>query len=380
MAMESHLLEQVFVKEETAFNDSTYTTLAAADALLHRGAKVAGKNNRVPSPEKQGTPGRRSSLPRRKTAEWSVNGAWQPSGTLGTGSDFDVLLKALMGSKVISGAGVTTTVSASPTPTATGFTVASAAGLSVGDVIVVTLSSGREITRIKSINVAALTVDALSAAPATGAAVVAGVTYKLTTAMPPSLAVAKFYTAGGAKECVGGALVDAAEFAFSGEEEVTASFSGPAARYRRTGFTAPGSQTLVGAPVSGLVGHFALDGNLFPITEAKLSLKNNLGMRNKELGTAYASQAYRDQYREISVSVTFYMDDARLLDMAEASTATVVRLLTGDANGAMVGAVLPKVEFEIPEVGSNETGPILVTASGVAYESSGNDAIFLAEI
>jgi hypothetical protein len=79
------------------------------------------------------------------------------------------------------------------------------------------------------------------------------------------------------------------------------------------------------------------------------------------------------------VSVTFYLEDTNLITKGEASTLAVLRLLVGNVNGKMVGAVMPSVEFEIPEIPATG-GPKIVTIEGIAYQAgSGNDGLFLGE-
>jgi hypothetical protein len=377
MAIETGLLEQAFARAESTYSDNTYvSSIVAADAFLHRRLAVRGKHNRVPSPEKRGTPGRAVSLPRRKTAEWTCEAAWQPSGVLGTPSDIGMLLKATFGTQT--SPALSTTIASGPTTT--GATLTSGAGLAVGDCVVVTMPAGhREATRLKTVAGAVVTWDALSIAPAVSAAVVSGNNYKLTTALPDSLAILKAYTAGTKQEVVQGAVVNELTLNFPGSEEVVATFSGPAARYRRTGASVPGSQTLAGEPVASFNGNEYLDANAFLMTNLKVMLNNNQGLRNLEIGTEYATGRYRNTFRECRVEATFYFEDARIQDAAEAITRHVLRHVTNNVNGSMVGVVCPKVEWEIPDVPDSGDGPLIITATGTAYETSGNDEIFVFE-
>lgn len=387
MALGSHLTERAFAKIESAFNDSTVVSgLAATDAFLHRQARFGpGRWNRVLNPGRRATPDHASILDRRMTVPWNVDAGWEPSGTLGTASDLDPILTSLMGTKVAagSGSGVTTTVSASPAPTTTGCTVASATGLAVGDIIVVTMPLGhREATRIKTINTAALTFDALSAAPASGAAVVAGVTYKLATqATPSTLALAKQDTTNSAYEGVGGAVVNEASLVFDGNEEARWTFSGEAARYYVSGLTMPGSATLVGAPLAGIAaGNVYLDGTAFLVLRAALRVRNNFGMRIGELGSAYPTGAFRSGKREVGIDLTYFFDSTTLRDLAMAKTASTVRAVIGGTNGSMLAFVLPSVAWEIEDVPAGDSGPKNASTSGLAIAASGNDEVFIAEL
>ena len=388
MALGSHLTEQAWAKIESSYNDSTVVSgLAATDAFLHRQLRAGpGRWNRVPNPGRRTTPDVASVLDRRMSAEWSLAAGWEPSGTLGTASDLQDILTALLGTKVAagSGTGVTTTVAASPTPTTTGVTVASATGLAVGDIIVVTMPLGhREATRIKTIATNALTFDALSAAPASGAAVVAGVTYKLATQTTvQSLGIAKKDTTNSTYEGVGGAVVNEGQVVFDGNEEAQWTFSGPAARYYVSGLTLPGSQTLSPSnPLSGIAaGNVYLDGTAFTVLRAALRVTNNWGLRIGELGSAYATGAFRAGKRSVGLDLTYFFDATTLRDLALAKTASTVRAIIGSTNGKMLAFVAPQVEWEIEDVPAGDSGPKNASASGVCVAPSGNDEVFVAEV
>lgn len=381
MAVSTFQNQQLFVKKESAFADTTYTGLAATDAILARQVQITAAHNRVPSREKRSTPDYVTDLPRMATAAWSLSAAWQPSGTNGTESDLSPLFEALMGSKA--GAGVITTVSASPAPTTGGCTVASASGLAVGDVIVVTTANGREATRITNIATAALTwLPVLTAAPASGAAVVAGVTYKLTTAAPPSLAVCNFM--GSLEEAVIGAMVESATITFAKSEEATVAFQGPGAAYKPQGtasLTNPGSQTTVGLPINGLVAMAVVNGNAFKLTGLTATINNALALRDMDLGAAAATEAFRGDRRTVSVQASFYVEDTRIMDLATAFTKGGLSVVLGATNGSMVALVAPSVLWEIAPLPAGESGAAIMQATGTCYASStGNDSVVVAEL
>lgn len=380
MTVETTLLEQAYVKEESGYG--VLATPAATDAFRHQELVLDKKNNREPSPEKRGTPDRSQSLPRPSESTWDLGAAfWEPSQTLGTQSYLSPFLKNGMGARTTPA--LATTVEAAPSPTTTGCTLTSAAGLAVGDTIVFTVASGarREITRIKTIAGAAITFDALSAAPDAPGAAVSGVNYALSSLHPTSLSIFKFHTAGGFKEAVSGAIVNRMQFTFDGGREVGIAMSGPAKDKTRTGFSQPGAFTTVGSPASGLVGNLYVDGTAFLVLSATVTVENNSDLRRGEIGTGGLGTGimHHVDFRNVTVSVSFYLEDTNLIGKSEASTLAVLRLLVGDTNGKMVGAVLPAVEFEIPTIPATG-GPKVVTIEGVAYSGgSGNDQIFLGE-
>lgn len=379
MTIETSLLEQAFVVEETAYGE-TVVTPAATDGFRHQELLLDKKNQREPSPEKRGTPDRSQSLPRRAASTWELGAAfWEPSGVLGTQSYLSPFLRNGMGVRTLPA--LATTVNAAPSPTTTGCTLISATGLAVGDTMIFDVASGarREITRIKTIATLAVTYDALSVAPDVPGAAVSGVNYALASLHPSSLRIFKFHTAGGFQEAVNGAIVNRMELTFDGSREVGIVLGGPSADRVRTGFSQPASFTTVGTPASGLVGNLHVDGTAFLVLSAVVTIENNSELRNTELGTSLASGIINhSDFRNVTVSVMFYLEDLNLLAKAETITKAVLRLVVGNANGLMVGMVMPDVEFEIPTLPTTG-GPKVVTIEGVAYAPGGNDAIFLGE-
>ena len=367
--------------------ESVYRTppaLAATDANRHLELTLSSKKNREPSPEKRGTPDEQQSLPRRQTSEFDLSSImWEPSGTLGTASDVHLFLKAGFGAQTTPNKN--TTVAAMPAPTTTSATLTSAAGLAVGDLIIFTVATGarREVTRILTIATNDITFNTISVAPDVPGAAVSGVNYKLASNITESLSIFKYYNAGGFKQAVYGSFVNRIQVTFDGTKEVMLAISGPAGEYADTTFgtvqAKPGSHTTAGTPASGLVGNFYVDGVAFLVIAATVTIDNALELRNKELGTSLATGlAGRGNLRKVTGSVTFYLEDTNLLGKANNVTHGVLRLVVGQTNGFMVSAVLPNVEFEIPDVG-NEIGPKELTIEYVAYAVNGNDAVTLNE-
>jgi hypothetical protein len=386
MTIEVGALEQAYAKVETTYAADAATggeALSATDAIRHLELSLTSKKNREPSPEKRGTPDVQQSLPRRQTSAFNLSSImWEPSGTLGIISNVGKFIKAGFGANHV--LSLATTIN-DVSPSATEFDLTSVTGLVVGDLLVVTLTSGREVTRITAIAGSTVTVDALSAAPANGAAVVSGITYKLANNITESLAIYKYYNAGGFKQAVFGSVVDQLQFQFDGTREVLLAIQGPAGRYADgssgggTVQAAPGAHTTVGSPASGLVGTMMVDGNAFLVSAVQATVNNQIELRNKELGTAWASGiAGRANLRQVNLSITAYLEDLNLLGKANSVTTAKLRLLVGQTNGSMVGMVIPKAEFEIPDVG-NEIGPKEITIEAVAYATSGNDQIYACE-
>lgn len=384
MTIETGALEQAYADLEASYNPVAVAALASTDAIRILELVLSGKTNREPSPEKRGTPDEAQSLPRRFSAQWNLSSImWEPSGVLGTESNVAKLIKAGMGTQ--HAATLTTTVNAAPAPTATSCTLISATGLAVGDIILLQVAGFLQATRVKTLVGLAITFDALSAAPTSPGVAIAGITFGLSSNIVDSFAIYKYYNAGNFKQACYGSVVDQITVKFDGTKEVQLAFQGPAADYQDSstgGGTVqakPGAHTTVGSPAGGMVGSFYVDGNSFLVIAATLNINNNLELRNKELGTQFASAiAGRQNLRKVKVTITAFLEDLRLLGMAHSIQKGVLRLLIGDTSGSMLAMVCPSVEFEVPEVG-NEIGPKEITFEGTAYAVTGNDQVFLAE-
>lgn len=382
--VETGALEQSFVKLESAYSVVPADAIVASDGIRHLALALGTKLNRVPSPQKQGTPDQTQSLPRRRTSTWNLSQImWEPSGTPGTISNVGKLLKGGFGTNHVVTGGLATTTTG--VPTTTSLPVAAVTNLAIGDLIAVEVTAGAyEATRITNIVSLTLTVDALSAAPAAARNVYAGITYQLANNITQSFAIYKYYNAGGFKSAAYGCVVGQIQVMFDGTTEVELALQGPAGDFADSDFgtvqAKPGSQTTIGAPVGGMVGSFYVDGNAFLVTAVKASLDNKELLRNSELGTSKASGILgRADFREVTVEITFFLDDRRLMSKANAITTGELRCLVGSTPGSFLAMVCPKVEFEYPDVGS-ENGPKSLTVTGRAYATAGNDVIYLAEI
>jgi hypothetical protein len=388
MTIETGALEQGYAKVEASYNVVPADALAGSDGIRILQLALTGKMNREPSPEKRGTPDRSQSLPRRQTAGWNLSSImWEPSGTLGTISNVGKFLKAGMGSNHV--LSLDTTVEANPAPTTTGCTLTSAAGVAPGDLAVFNVGSGatlhREVTKVATVVGAAITFDALSAAPAVPGKATVGITYSFSNTLTESLAIYKYYNAGNFKEAVYGCVVDKMVINIDGTKEVLLSLSGPGARYGTgvggaTVQAKPLTHVTVGAPLGGMVGNFYVGGTAFLVSGLKATVDNQAVLRNKELGVAYASGiAGRSGAREVGLEITCFLEDTNLIAKAQAVTKGELRCIVGDTNGSMLLLVAPSVEFEIPEIPAGDNGPKEITIQGVGYAVSGNDALVLGE-
>lgn len=350
MALQIGRKGQTYAKKEASYG--VEETLAAANALRHIDLGFGfDPFNRVTSPEKKLSPGPVARFDRKQSAELSTLVALlRPSGTLNTVPEVDPILEAAFGTKT--NITLATTVSATPAPTTTGATVASAGTLAVGDMVLieVTGQTGLFVRKLTAVSGTALTwAPALPAAPATGDDLKGGITFKLTTALAVSLTIAH-YLDNFNRELLG-VGVNSLELSFDANEEPRLTASGPAAN-QRTGTTQakPGAFTTVGGnPPSGLVGELLIDDTKYKFKSLSISIANALAVRNQEYGVNAPTELYRNGRREISVSLEAFAEtEATLYDLAEAGTRSSLLSQTGRTEGNIIGLYLPKVDWKVP--------------------------------
>ncbi len=376
--IETGMLEQVYVTKESTSYNNRVTAPASTDAVRALEAMLTIRHGRSPSPQKSGTPDDYQNLPARDQVAWDISSAlWEPSGTLGTASYWGPIIKGGMVNQHVIASGLNTTIASGAS--STGATLTSGTGLQVGDLVAVQVAGVLQVTRLLTVVGAAVTWDALTASPDVPGKVVAGVTYSLGSVIADSFTIAKFYNAANHQQAVSGALVDKLKFTFDGTKPVYAAFSGPAAQHYRSGTTKPGAFTTAGNPLNGAVGSFVRGSAVFLISMCEIEIANNIGLRNTEIGTSVASGFFRTANRKVTCKVSFYFDDATLLTDADAITKNEVRLLLGSTNGQMLAALLPSLEWEIPDI-PKDNGPKILTATGVGLASAGNDSVYLAEM
>ncbi len=373
---------QVYLKKEAAYG--TEETVTATEALRHIEIGFGfDPFNRVTSPEKKQSPGPATRFDRKKSAELATLAALlRPSGSLNTLPEIDPILEAAFGS--LTNVTLSTTVEASPSPTTTGCTVASAGTLAVGDAVLIVVSGEdnspfvRILTGVAS---AALTwAPALPAAPTAADALKGGITYKLTTDLAISLTIAH-YVASFKRELLGVGVNELA-LAFDANEEPRVTASGPASeQLSGTTQAQPGVFTTVGGnPPSGLIGELSIDGTAYLFESIEVTIGNGLVLRNQEYGVNAATELYRPGRREISVSLEAFAEtEATLYDKAEAGSNVVLMKQTGRTEGNIIGVYLPKVEFKVPETDDPEE-EVSWSFTGLALESADgqNDELTLA--
>lgn len=382
MAIPQGRTGKVFLKKEGTYG--VEETLAATNALRH--VNVGFTHNpfqRVNSPEKNASPGQFTRFDRKPSTQLStLVSLLRPSGTLNTLPEIDPILEAGFGS--LTNVTLDTTVSASPTPTTTGCTVASAGALAAGDAVLITVTgqSGPFVRFLTNVATNALTwAPALPAAPSTGDAVKGGVTYKFTSSLAISLTIAHYLSS--FKRELLGAGIDSLELAFDANAEPQATASGPA-RNQLTGTTQsePGAFTTVGGnPPSGVKdSETYIDDTVYLMKSLGITVANSLAVRNTEYGVQLPTEMYRNGIREVGVTLDAWAEtEATLYDLTEAGTLAALMNQTGKTEGSIVAVRLPRVDFSVPDQDDGD-GEVNWSFSGTALESAlgANDELSLA--
>jgi hypothetical protein len=373
---------RVYVAEEATY--ATAPGLAATDAVRHLSAQLNhSPRNRVNAPTRHVHPSQVYRRTRRQTATWSMRGELFPSGALNTLPDMDPILEHGMGGTTRN-VTLATTVSASPSPTTTVFTVSSVTGLAVKDAILITIAAGafagKYIRWITEINTLALTIEPpLPAAPASTNTVKGCIAYKLATDLAKSLNIGHYLESHSYQGY--GAVVDALKFTFDANNEVMWEASGPMQSRARNAATAdPTTFTTSGTtPPSGLTGGMLVNTTEEDYIRAEVMLANAMDLDNFAGGTSQARGFFRRGKRRVEVNVdSMVSDDVSVADLAEANTPTPVLLQAGETEGSIFAVYAPLTEFEVPDdEDADETTDWKYRGEGLAT-IAGNDELYVA--
>jgi hypothetical protein len=372
-------LERVYVAKQSAFR--TKPTFASADALRHTNCQINISNNRMDSPERFLDPSLRSKFTRRKTGNFTLAGLLYPSGTLNTLPDTDEIFECGLGSK--RNTTLSTTIASGPTTT--GCTLTSAAGLAVGDPILInvttgTPATGRVIRWLLTVAGAVVTWDPpLPQAPAVADTVKGCVGYNLATALPNALEIGQYFTS--ISKEADGAVIDQLKLTFDANNEVMWSASGPIADRLTAAQSIPGAFTTVGsqAPPSGLVGYMRVGTAAVDFLKAEITVQNTMEMDNFVFGTSTAQNYFRKNQRKITAAITAILSDSTTL-MTAAETATdsnATAWQCGQTEGNIVAVYGPNLDFDVPDMPDGEE-TLEITFNAAMKGISGNDEMRLA--
>jgi hypothetical protein len=373
-------LGRVYVAKQSAFR--TKPTFASSDALRHTNCQINISNNRVGSPERFLDPSLRSKFTRRKTGTFTLGGLLYPSGTLNTLPDTDEIFECGLGSK----RNVTLSTTIASGPTTTGATLTSAAGLAVGDPILInvttgTPATGRVLRWLLTVAGAVVTWDPpLPQAPATSDTVKGCIGYNLATALPNALEIGHYFTS--ISKEADGAVIDQLKLTLDANDEVKWNASGPIADRLTTAQSIPGSFTTVGtqAPPSGLVGYMRMGASAVDFLKVEITIDNAQEMDNFAFGTSTAQNYFRKNQRKVMAAVTAILSDSTTL-MAAAENATdsnATAWQCGQTEGNIVGLYGPNLDFDVPDMPDGEEMLEITFNATMKATSAGNDELRVA--
>lgn len=377
MAIDQGRTELLWAKLEAAYG--TEQALVAANGIRYISmGRSHQPKNRVDSPEKNASPGRFRRFDRKpSTSGTGLNFNVQPSGTLNTLSEQDPFFEAAFGTKT--NRTVATTVASSPTTS--GCTVAAVGTLAVGDAVFLEVTGQPLVNYIRVLTSVAGNVltwaPTLAAAQTVGDDVKGTITYKLSTALALSITALRALPSGKKEELTGWGM-DTMNLAFDANNEIQATFGGPAKTLLTTATAqaAPGSSTFVGTqhPPSGITDGYTMIGNaVYLMKSMSIDLANSLNPRNSEYGVLLPTEMNRNGIRTIDMSLDAFSEtEATLKDLSEAGTLVSVLNQTGKTQGNIVAVYMPKVDFAYPDQ-DDPPGERTWTFPGAAMESAQGD-------
>lgn len=369
---------RVFLAKQTTYGVAP--TFAATDAVRHVNVTLNKSLNRTDSKERYSHPSLLSKWVRRTTATFNVGGIFYPSGAIGTLPDHDPVLECGFGA-VTNITPLATTIASGPSTT--GATLASGTGLTVGQAVLINVTTGspatgRVLRWLASVAGAVVTWSpALPQAPAVGDSVKSCVNYGLATALPNALSIGHYLTAL-SKEGTG-AVVDTLKINFDANEEVMWEASGPMKDRLTAAQSQPGAFTTVGStPPSGLVGGMRIDSAAVDFLKLSVTIANTMELDNFQFGTSSAQGFYRKNQRKITIDLTAMLtSDVTLLTAAENATDKVLMAQCGQTEGSIIGIYAPNVDFDIPDHPDGEE-TLELNYKGTAKGVIGNDELRLA--
>ena len=365
--------------------ESTYATsptLLATHAMRHVDFKFSRPTTRVDDPAKKASPGLVRQLERRTYATCVLDAILQPSGTINTLGEADALLEHGLGAK--RNVTLATTISASPVPTTTVFTLASVTGLAVGDAILIALGGSKYVRWITGIATAEVTVaPALPSAPAGTEVVKACTTYGLASAIDDSLTLAHYRSSDTVHSTIiKGAVAEKLAFSFEQNTEGRLNVTFRAKSLVKPAPTKPGGFTMVGtqAPPSGLSGELYVADAAYRFIRVGLEIDTGVQLREDSYGYASPEGILMTGRRAVRLKVDARLgDQAVIYDPAASANTLAIMKQTGFTEGNIIAVYAPKVLFSVPDEDSPEDVPTW-SFDGRALESADgqNDEVKIA--
>lgn len=338
----------------------TPPTFLATHAMRHVDFKFSRPNTRVDDPAKKASPGLVRQLERRTMASCSVDAILQPSGTINTVGEAGPIL--LHGMGAVRNVTLSTTISATPAPTTTVFTLASVVGLAVGDAILIALGGSKYVRWITNIATSEVTVaPALPSAPVGTEAVKGACSYGLASEIDDSLAFAHYRSTDTTHSTIiKGAVAEKLAFSFEQNTEGRLSASFKAKSLTKPAPAKPAGFTMIGtqAPPSGLLGELYVANAAYRFIRFNLDLDTGVQLREDSYGYSTPEGILMTGRRSVTLKVDARLgDQAVIYDPASSGSTLAVMKQTGFTEGNIIAVYAPKVLFSVPDEDSPEDVP-----------------------
>jgi hypothetical protein len=381
---------EIFVEAEASYNDITATP-SAGDAIRTRTAypfkRLKSRLDR--DQELDGSSSVHGTVGGKEKASWEIEAAITPSGVTATPTPPDMfeLFKAHFGVQDIGVAHSTTTAGSTTTVIAGTAGAVAAMGLVVGDFIGVEAPAGnltlgveyRQVTVIATDNITVT--PALSFAPASGRALYATVTYKLSRTSASSVVIYSYLNGDNLRQMLPGALVTDMEVSLDASSDVPEAmvkFSGEGAKIIPL-TTAKPTGTFAGEPMTPIASIGWIGATRICWTSLTLTSNNALEVRNNESCTLFPSGLKRTGNNgkyDINLSMELLALTGAIeghYDVADDLTAYDVTVQFNNVLGKSCGFRAPSWR---PDVDRGEVdGEVTQTYSSRLYSNNGvNDS------
>jgi len=120
-------------------------------------------------------------------------------------------------------------------------------------------------------------------------------------------------------------------------------------------------------------------GGSHPVTSGKITLINNMELRNDEFGSDAATGLRHPARREVAFSLELYLlaTDIDIINAAKKFVQNDIAIILGGTAGKILTIDMNQCEFEIPAITIPDEGEATLSISGKALGSTGEDELTL---
>jgi len=364
---------QAFVLEQTTFLGLLHP--AANHAFEFIDATITPQEERKPRDDNRGTNSRGETIRLKKSGSVTINAYLKTSGSLGVLSDMSPFEKHAYGAQAVNGgASIVNSLAKNPEDTLFGLSVHFMADFTafhckgcVVQSIVYDLPGDNEATM-------AITLDCAEIIQ-TGASTVQAILSGGESSFTPAFIDITNFSAG-SKVDIGsstGHIVGSEPS--GGSVSINPNIVGAQAINSVIGPTIIAGTPVNSDPISGIAGSYKMDALDVQSISHKITVTCNRTIRNKTYGTAIPDGYYSGKKREITFESMLILSrpNMRYATGAQKLVQYDLELVAGDTAGSRVRFDMNKVEFDIPEIATNNEDEAEVTVSGYALPTNDED-------